>query len=243
MRKLLVLALVGLLAQLVDGALGMAYGVTRPRCCWSPGRHPASASASVHLAEIGTTLAAGVVALAVRQRRLAGGRPDRGPRRDRRVRRRHLPQLDLHRGGRAVDGGHPARPRRATCCCASPGRCATRKAAGAAAQPVPRPARPGRRLHRLDRWRRLGPGRDAVPAGLRPDGAAQGDRLGGHRRVRGRRRGERRLPDRPGQRGLRAADRRRAAGRWPDRRAASPPSWCASCRRRCSAPRSAASSC
>ncbi|MDG4799698.1 sulfite exporter TauE/SafE family protein [Micromonospora sp. WMMD980] len=60
MRKLLVLALVGLLAQLVDGALGMAYGLTSSTLLLVAGVAPAAASASVHLAEIGTTLAAGV---------------------------------------------------------------------------------------------------------------------------------------------------------------------------------------
>lgn len=59
-RKLLVLALVGLLAQLVDGALGMAYGLTSSTLLLVAGVAPAAASASVHLAEIGTTLAAGV---------------------------------------------------------------------------------------------------------------------------------------------------------------------------------------
>jgi sulfite exporter TauE/SafE len=58
-RKLVVLALVGLAAQLVDGALGMAYGVTSSTLLLVAGLAPASASASVHLAEIGTTLAAG----------------------------------------------------------------------------------------------------------------------------------------------------------------------------------------
>ncbi|MEV4482335.1 sulfite exporter TauE/SafE family protein [Micromonospora coxensis] len=60
MRKLLVLALVGLAAQLVDGALGMAYGLTSSTLLLFAGIAPATASASVHLAEIGTTLAAGV---------------------------------------------------------------------------------------------------------------------------------------------------------------------------------------
>ncbi|GAA4685007.1 sulfite exporter TauE/SafE family protein [Phytohabitans rumicis] len=59
MRKLIVLALVGLAAQLVDGALGMAYGVTSSSLLLIAGLAPASASASVHLAELGTTLAAG----------------------------------------------------------------------------------------------------------------------------------------------------------------------------------------
>ncbi|WP_422732994.1 sulfite exporter TauE/SafE family protein [Micromonospora sp. WMMD558] len=60
MRKLLVLALVGLAAQLVDGALGMAYGLTSTTLLLLAGVAPAAASASVHLAEVGTTLAAGV---------------------------------------------------------------------------------------------------------------------------------------------------------------------------------------
>lgn len=60
MRKLLVLALVGLAAQLVDGALGMAYGLTSSTLLLLAGVAPAAASASVHLAEVGTTLAAGV---------------------------------------------------------------------------------------------------------------------------------------------------------------------------------------
>ncbi|SCL15765.1 hypothetical protein GA0070616_0823 [Micromonospora nigra] len=59
MRKLLVLALVGLAAQLVDGALGMAYGLTSSTLLLLAGVAPAAASASVHLSEIGTTLASG----------------------------------------------------------------------------------------------------------------------------------------------------------------------------------------
>jgi uncharacterized membrane protein YfcA len=60
MRRFVVLALVGLAAQLVDGALGMAYGVTSTTFLLLAGVVPASASASVHLAEIGTTLASGI---------------------------------------------------------------------------------------------------------------------------------------------------------------------------------------
>ncbi|QOC91142.1 sulfite exporter TauE/SafE family protein [Micromonospora craniellae] len=59
MRKLLVIALVGLAAQLVDGALGMGYGLTSTTLLLVAGVAPAAASASVHLAEIGTTLASG----------------------------------------------------------------------------------------------------------------------------------------------------------------------------------------
>ncbi|MEU4387349.1 sulfite exporter TauE/SafE family protein [Promicromonospora sp. NPDC023805] len=59
MRTLILLALVGLGAQLVDGSLGMAYGVTSTTLLLAIGTNPAAASATVHLAEIGTTLASG----------------------------------------------------------------------------------------------------------------------------------------------------------------------------------------
>lgn len=48
-------ALVGLFAQIVDGALGMAYGITATTFLLSTGVSPAAASASVHLAEVFTT--------------------------------------------------------------------------------------------------------------------------------------------------------------------------------------------
>lgn len=60
MHKLVLLALVGLGAQLVDGSLGMAYGVTSTTLLLAIGANPAAASATVHLAEIGTTLVSGV---------------------------------------------------------------------------------------------------------------------------------------------------------------------------------------
>jgi uncharacterized protein len=60
MRKLILLALVGLGAQLVDGSLGMAYGVTSTTLLLAIGTNPAAASATVHLAEIGTCLVSGV---------------------------------------------------------------------------------------------------------------------------------------------------------------------------------------
>lgn len=59
MLKLMALAIVGFFAQLIDGALGMAYGVTSTTLLLTVGIAPAAASASVHLAEIGTTLASG----------------------------------------------------------------------------------------------------------------------------------------------------------------------------------------
>jgi uncharacterized membrane protein YfcA len=55
----LLLAVVGLIAQLVDGSLGMAYGVTSQSLLLTVGIAPALASASVHIAEVGTTAASG----------------------------------------------------------------------------------------------------------------------------------------------------------------------------------------
>ncbi|TDW94361.1 hypothetical protein EV137_1665 [Kribbella pratensis] len=60
MRRLVLIALLGSIAQLVDGTLGMAYGVTASTALLITGITPAVASASVHLAEVGTTLASGL---------------------------------------------------------------------------------------------------------------------------------------------------------------------------------------
>lgn len=60
MKKLIVFAFIGLFAQLIDGALGMAYGVTSSSLLLTFGIAPAVASASVHLAEVVTTAASGV---------------------------------------------------------------------------------------------------------------------------------------------------------------------------------------
>ncbi|MDY6811259.1 MAG: sulfite exporter TauE/SafE family protein, partial [Actinomycetota bacterium] len=60
MRTIVLIGLVGLAAQLVDGSLGMAYGVTTTTLLLAIGANPAAASATVHLAEIGTTLVSGV---------------------------------------------------------------------------------------------------------------------------------------------------------------------------------------
>jgi uncharacterized protein len=59
MQTLIVLVIVGFLAQLVDGALGMAYGATSASLVLAAGLAPAAASASVHLAELGTTAVSG----------------------------------------------------------------------------------------------------------------------------------------------------------------------------------------
>lgn len=60
MLTLLVLGFAGLIAQLVDGSLGMGYGVTSTTILVAAGIAPAAASAAVHVAQIGTTLASGI---------------------------------------------------------------------------------------------------------------------------------------------------------------------------------------
>ena len=60
MRSLIMFALVGIGAQLVDGALGMAFGVTASTLLVLTGVASAQASAAVHLAEVGTTFASGL---------------------------------------------------------------------------------------------------------------------------------------------------------------------------------------
>lgn len=47
MRQLIVLGIVGLIAQLIDGSLGMAYGVTSTTLLLATGIAPATASAAV----------------------------------------------------------------------------------------------------------------------------------------------------------------------------------------------------
>ena len=51
----LLYVLVGFIAQMIDGALGMAYGVSSNSFLLSLGIPPAAASASVHMAEVVTT--------------------------------------------------------------------------------------------------------------------------------------------------------------------------------------------
>jgi uncharacterized protein len=60
MDEFLLFMAVGFAAQLVDGALGMAYGVTATTVLLSLGLAPAAASASVHAAEMVTTGASGL---------------------------------------------------------------------------------------------------------------------------------------------------------------------------------------
>jgi len=51
---------VGFFAQMIDGALGMAYGITATTFLLSAGASPAAASASVHIAEVFTTGLSGI---------------------------------------------------------------------------------------------------------------------------------------------------------------------------------------
>lgn len=57
---ILLYVLLGFLAQIVDGALGMAYGVTSNSLLLSFGVSPTAASASVHIAQVFTTLVSGL---------------------------------------------------------------------------------------------------------------------------------------------------------------------------------------
>ncbi|GAB3128770.1 sulfite exporter TauE/SafE family protein [Tsukamurella serpentis] len=60
MPTLVIVALVGLIGQLVDGSLGMAFGVTASTLLVAlTSSSPAVISATVHLAEIGTSAASG----------------------------------------------------------------------------------------------------------------------------------------------------------------------------------------
>lgn len=59
MNKLIVFSIIGFMAQLVDGALGMGFGATSASLLLMFGITPAVASASIHMAEIATTAASG----------------------------------------------------------------------------------------------------------------------------------------------------------------------------------------
>ena len=60
MPSLLLIAVAGFFAQFVDGSLGMGYGLTSSTLLIAVGLTPALASASVHLAELGTTAVSGI---------------------------------------------------------------------------------------------------------------------------------------------------------------------------------------
>ena len=56
---LLMVGLIGMAAQFVDGSLGMGYGVTSATLLATVGYSPAVASATIHVAKIGTGVASG----------------------------------------------------------------------------------------------------------------------------------------------------------------------------------------
>ncbi|AZA08374.1 sulfite exporter TauE/SafE family protein [Corynebacterium pseudopelargi] len=61
MKKLLVIAIAGAAAQLVDGGIGMGFGaLSTSMLIFLAGLGPAQASAVVHTAEVGTTLCSGI---------------------------------------------------------------------------------------------------------------------------------------------------------------------------------------
>lgn len=55
MEDLVQFIVVGFIAQIIDGAIGMAYGLSASSILLSLGVHPVAASASVHAAEVFTT--------------------------------------------------------------------------------------------------------------------------------------------------------------------------------------------
>jgi uncharacterized protein len=61
--ELIALVAIGFFAQLVDGALGMAFGLISTTALLSLGLPPAQASAAVHTAEVATTAASGAAHL------------------------------------------------------------------------------------------------------------------------------------------------------------------------------------
>ncbi|MTT30911.1 TSUP family transporter [Terrilactibacillus sp. BCM23-1] len=60
MQKIIIFAFIGLIAQLIDGSLGMAYGVSSTSLLLAFGIAPAVASTSIHMAEVVTTAASGI---------------------------------------------------------------------------------------------------------------------------------------------------------------------------------------
>jgi uncharacterized membrane protein YfcA len=60
LEEILLYVIIGFVAQMVDGAIGMAYGLTATSVLLSIGVSPATASASVHAAETFTTGASGL---------------------------------------------------------------------------------------------------------------------------------------------------------------------------------------
>jgi uncharacterized membrane protein YfcA len=64
-EDVLLYVIIGFVAQMIDGAIGMAYGVTASSVLLGLGVRPATASACVHAAETFTTGASSIGALAM----------------------------------------------------------------------------------------------------------------------------------------------------------------------------------
>ncbi len=217
MRKLIVLAVVGFFAQLIDGALGMAYGVTSSSLMLAAGLAPAAASASVHLAEIGTTLASGAS-------HWRFGNVDWKI-----VLRLGVPgAIGAFAGATFLSSltTESAKPVMAgILLCLGVyvlvrftfGTLKKTDTQGVAPVSVPGPARAHRRIHRRIRRRRMGSGGHAHASGHRQGRTPQGHRFGGHERVPGGHRRQRRLPHRHRQRRSAPPVRGCAAHRRPDR--------------------------
>ncbi len=60
MERIIIYLIVGFFAQMIDGTLGMAYGVSATTFLVATGVTPAAASAGVHLAELATTGVSGL---------------------------------------------------------------------------------------------------------------------------------------------------------------------------------------
>lgn len=60
MKKLLIFALAGFFAQMIDGSLGMGFGATSSSILLAAGIMPAIVSATIHFSEIATTAASGI---------------------------------------------------------------------------------------------------------------------------------------------------------------------------------------
>ena len=119
MKTLVLLALVGLGAQLVDGSLGMAYGVTSTTLLLAIGTNPAVGLGHRPPRRDRHTLASGLSHWKfgnVDWKVVAEGRR---PRRGRRLRRGDVAVPPLHRGRRAGDVADPACRWASTCWSAS----------------------------------------------------------------------------------------------------------------------------
>ena len=241
MKSVVTIAIVGFGAQLVDGTLGMAYGVTSttllltagyapavasPRCTWPrsaprwpPVRRTGGSATSTGRSSrnIGIPGAIGAFAGAT-----------------------FLSSLSTENAAPWMAGillalGVYLLLRFAT-------KVPTQAHEVPPAQALPRPPRPVRRLRRRHRRRRLGTGRDPDPDQQRQDVAAPGHRHRRHLRVPRRRGREHRVLHRHRQREHPVVGRRCPARRWTDRRPDRGLPGAPRARPACSASRSAASS-